>query len=190
MVAPNSSAARVPVVFSPEESGFGNQGPRITFESFCAAHSKSHDARVKSSESSSPRQSSVSVPVPKGLPLCFIDEQELRQPSNTQLRRIIRSHARRDTDLKRKQLNAALKSTLETPRTILGKAKLSLSPNAEQLERPVSQLRIYEPETGIISSGATSQAVSISAILTAQIGMEYSRYLQLATVYTHMWSYH
>lgn len=140
MVAPNSGAARVPLAFSNETStpDHGTQGPRVKYEHFCAAHFKAYDltARPVHTDAQEAGQSSASAPPPmpvlKGLPLCFIDEQELRQPSNTKLRRVIRSHARRDTDLKRKQLNAALKSNLETPRSILGK----LTPASLAAERP------------------------------------------------------
>ncbi|PVH79840.1 hypothetical protein DL98DRAFT_572311 [Cadophora sp. DSE1049] len=157
MVAPNSSAARVPVVFSSETltPDPGSQGQRVTYENLCAAHSKAHDLTVRSRQVDAKATGQPPTPVPtpmpvlKGLPLCFIDEQELRQPSNTKLRRVIRSHARRDTDLKRKQLNAALKSNLDTPRSILGK----LTPAPQASERP----KLANSKTGRSGSGAGFQ---------------------------------
>lgn len=157
MVTPNSSAARVPFVFSNATStpDPGTRNPRAKYDNFCAAHSKAYDltARPRHADAQEAGQSSASatppMPVLKGLPLCFIDEQELRQPSNTKLRRVIRSHARRDTDLKRKQLNAALKSNLETPRSILGK----LTPASLATERP----KLPRAKTGGSGSGTGLQ---------------------------------
>ncbi|KAF8862106.1 hypothetical protein BDZ45DRAFT_224687 [Acephala macrosclerotiorum] len=47
---------------------------------------------------------------PSGLPLRFIDQQELRQPSGSDLRKVVRSHARRDVDLKRRHIRDTLKA--------------------------------------------------------------------------------
>ncbi|KAH7310051.1 hypothetical protein BKA65DRAFT_169296 [Rhexocercosporidium sp. MPI-PUGE-AT-0058] len=157
MVAPTSSVPRLQVDFPTEttSSGFGSQGSRVPYVNYCPVHSMTHDMTMRSREVNAPdpRQSlaSTSAPirVPKGLPLCFIDEQELRQPSNTKLRRVIRSHARRDTDLKRKQLKAALKNNLETPRSILGK----LTQTPQVTGRP----KLLPPRTGSYDSGMVFQ---------------------------------
>ncbi|KAL5319389.1 hypothetical protein ACEPPN_012440 [Leptodophora sp. 'Broadleaf-Isolate-01'] len=179
MVAPNSSAPRVPVAFTAEatSSASGSQGPTVTYENFCAAHSKTHDMTVGSrgvdaqasgqsyASASASASTAAPTPVPKGLPLCFIDEQELRQPSNTKLRRVIRSHARRDTDLKRKQLNAALKSNLETPRTILGK----LTPATLDTGRPkllTARPRSFESRTAVQQGRTVSISETALGLLT------------------------
>ncbi|KAL2067752.1 hypothetical protein VTL71DRAFT_15848 [Oculimacula yallundae] len=123
MAAPNAVAPPLPTLLTtePSSSRAGIQGQKKLYGDFCAIHS----IGLGKEGTQAPENPSASVPatapIPRGLPLCFIDEQELRQPSNTKLRRVIRSHARRDTDLKRKQLNAALKSNLETPRPIVGR---------------------------------------------------------------------
>ncbi|KAG4427595.1 hypothetical protein IFR05_016923 [Cadophora sp. M221] len=179
MVAPNSSAPRVPVGFIAEatSSGSGSQGSTVTYENFCAAHSKTHDMIVESrgvdaqasgqSSASTPAPMPMPMPVPKGLPLCFIDEQELRQPSNTKLRRVIRSHARRDTDLKRKQLNAALKSNLETPRSILGKS----TPTPLDTGRPkllTARPRGFDSRTAVQQGRAVSFSETALGLLTTK----------------------
>ncbi|CZR60125.1 uncharacterized protein PAC_10020 [Phialocephala subalpina] len=56
---------------------------------------------------------------PSGLPLRFIDQQELRQPSGSDLRKVVRSHARRDVDLKRRHIRDTLKA--RSPRPLLVK---------------------------------------------------------------------
>lgn len=56
---------------------------------------------------------------PSGLPLTFIDQQELRQPSGSDLRKVVRSHARRDVDLKRRRIRDTLKA--RSPRPLLVK---------------------------------------------------------------------
>ncbi|KUJ11628.1 uncharacterized protein LY89DRAFT_722740 [Mollisia scopiformis] len=56
---------------------------------------------------------------PSGLPLQFIDQQKLRQSSGSDLRRVVRSHARRDVDVKRRHIKATLQA--RSPRPLLEK---------------------------------------------------------------------
>jgi hypothetical protein len=67
--------------------------------------------------------------LPDRLPFRFIDQQELRQPKGSSLRKAVRSHARRDAALKRQQRNKCLVRTQENPRKLLGKENVQgLSP--------------------------------------------------------------
>ncbi|KAE8446609.1 hypothetical protein EG329_011802 [Mollisiaceae sp. DMI_Dod_QoI] len=52
----------------------------------------------------------ASVNRPSGLPLRFIDQRELRDPSGSDLRKVVRSHARRDVDLRRRHIRDNLKA--------------------------------------------------------------------------------
>lgn len=75
---------------------------------------------------------------PKGLPLQFIDQQELRHSSRSDLRKVVRSHARRNFDLKRRHIRADLKA--RSPRPLRGKeiAINSLVPKGPR-NHPVNQ---------------------------------------------------
>jgi len=66
------------------------------------------------------RSTKTSVTSQSSLPLQWIDEQELRQ-NKSGLRKTVRSYARRDTCLRRKQLNAASKPGSKAPRNIIEK---------------------------------------------------------------------
>lgn len=81
--------------------------------------SKTHARPIKILVMNKHTSAAVSNPAPvtrpNGLPLQFIDQQELRHSSGSDLRRVVRSHARRNVDLKRRHVRANLKARYPRP---------------------------------------------------------------------------
>lgn len=123
MVPPNDSFGRFPASFDRRDNKTGVVRQNLTYESFCGRHtpSSSNDFQYASSTVEDRSQNKPSGHAPDRLPFQFIDQQELQQSNGSKLRKAVRSHARRDADLRCQQHNNSLTRTLDHPRGLLGK---------------------------------------------------------------------
>jgi hypothetical protein len=123
MVPPTDSMGRFPAALNRQGNETGVVTSNLTYESFCGRHTpnSSNDFQYASSASEDNSQNHPSGHPPDRLPYQFIDQQELQQPNGSSLRNTVRSHARRDADLRRQHHNNSLIRSLEHPRRLLGK---------------------------------------------------------------------